>query len=103
MEFKFEKGRIYSVGENNELMAELTYVFKSNCEVNIDRTFVNTKLRSHGAAGKLMEEAAIYLRSNNLTATVSCSYANAWLKKHKEEFSDIISDEFDDVATARKI
>ncbi len=103
MEFRFEKGRIYSVDENNELMAELIYVFKSNSEVNIDRTFVNPKLRSQGVAGKLMEEAAIYLRSNKLKATVSCSYANAWLKKRKEEFSDIISDEFDDLATACKI
>ncbi|HZJ75813.1 MAG TPA: GNAT family N-acetyltransferase, partial [Clostridia bacterium] len=78
-------------------------VFKSSSEVNIDRTYVNPKLRGQGVAEKIMEQAVKYLRSNKLKATASCSYANAWLKKHKEELSDIISDEFDDLATACKI
>ncbi|HZK22427.1 MAG TPA: GNAT family N-acetyltransferase [Oscillospiraceae bacterium] len=103
MNFKFEQGRIYNVDENNELMAELTYDFKSSNEININRTFVNTKLRGQGVAGKLMKEAVTYLRRNKLKTTASCSYANSWLTKRKEELSDIISDEFDDVAAACKI
>lgn len=103
MEFKFEKGRIYSVDENNELMAEVTFTYKSDNEVNIDRTFVNDKLRGQGIAGILLEETARYLRSNKLKATASCSYANKWLNKKREEFSDILSDGFDDVDVACKI
>ena len=46
MDWKYEKGRIYSVDENNELLAETTFVFKGNDEVDINRTYVHPRLRT---------------------------------------------------------
>ncbi len=103
MDWKFENGRIYSIDENNKLMAETTYSFLGNGEVDIDHTFVNPALRGKGVAGTMMEVVAKYLLDNGLKAVASCSYANAWLKKHRESYPDIISENIDDYYPACKI
>lgn len=103
MNWKYENGRIYSLNENNELMAETTFVFKANGEVDIDHTYVNPLLRGKGIAGKMMAVVAEYLRKESLKATATCSYANAWLKKHRELYSDIISEDIEDEDVACKI
>jgi predicted GNAT family acetyltransferase len=100
MDWKYEKGRIYSVNENNEIMAEATFIYKENGEVNINRTYVNPVLRGQGVAGKIMQALSEYLRENSLKATASCSYANAWLKKNRCLYQDIISEDFDGGVTA---
>ena len=96
MEWKYEDGRIYSVDEKNELLAETTFVNKGNGEVDIDHTYVNPALRGQGVAGSMMEVVAKYLQERSLKASASCSYANSWLKKHKEQYPDIISKNLDD-------
>lgn len=93
MDWKYESRRIYSVDEHNELIAEATFTFKDNGEVDIEHTYVNPALRGQGIAGKMMEVVAAYLREKGLKATASCSYANSWLTKNKELYADIISDE----------
>jgi predicted GNAT family acetyltransferase len=95
MDWIFENGRIYSVNENSELLAETTFVLQKNREVNIDRTYVNPALRGQGVAGKMMGVVAEFLKERGLKATATCSYAVSWLKKHKELYSDIISNDFD--------
>ncbi len=99
MDWKYEKRRIYSVNENNELMAEITFVYKANGEVDINHTYVNPILRGKGAAGKMMEVASEYLRKNSLKATASCPYANAWLKKNRRLYQDILSKDLNDEVT----
>ncbi len=94
MEFQIEDGRIFSLDENQELLAETTYVHTTDGEVDIDHTFVSPVLRGQGAAGKMMEAVANHLRENGLKATATCSYANAWLLKNKDRFEDIFSDQF---------
>ena len=89
--------------EKDELMAETTYVSKDNGEVDIDHTYVNSVLRGQGIAGKMMGIVASYLRENGFKATATCSYANTWLKNHKDEYSDIISKDIDNEAAACKI
>lgn len=103
MNWKFENGRIYSVDENNELMAETTFISKGNGQVVIDHTFVNPVLRGQGVAGQMMEVVANYLRENGLKASATCSYANSWLKKNRQPFSDIISEDLDNDVAACKI
>lgn len=103
MDWIYEKERIYSVNEKNELMAETTFVFNGNGEVDIDHTYVNPVLRGQGTAGKMMEVAADFLLKKGLKATATCSYANAWLKKRKDLYSDIMSVNFDNDAIACKI
>ncbi|NLN41849.1 MAG: N-acetyltransferase [Clostridiales bacterium] len=103
MDWKYEEGRIYSVNENDELLAETTFVYKENGEVDIDYTYVNPQLRGRGIASKMMKVVADYLRKNSLKASATCSYANAWLKKHRESYADIISEDLDNEAIACKI
>lgn len=95
MQWKYESGRIYSVGANNELLAEVTFFLKDNGTVNIDHTYVNSALRGQGVAGKMMEVAMAYLKEKGLKVSASCSYAKQWLKKHRGDFSDIISDDIE--------
>lgn len=103
MKWSFEKGRIYSVDENGKLMAETTFVYKYNGEVDIDHTYVNPELRGQGLAGKMMEVVAEYLKENGIKASASCSYANIWLKKHSESYPDIISRDIENDPFACKI
>ncbi len=103
MDWKYKDERIYSVDEKGELMAETTFVLKENGEVNIDHTYVNPALRGEGVAGRMMEVVAEYLREKGLKATSTCSYANLWLKRHEESYSDIISEDIDKEAVACKI
>ena len=91
MEFQIEDGRIFNVNEQNELMAEATYVYLSDGVVDIDHTYVSPVLRGQGIAGKLMEALASDLRAKGLKATASCSYAEAWLEKNRENYGDIIA------------
>jgi hypothetical protein len=103
MDWIFENGRIYSIDENKELLAETTYTYKANGDVVIDHTWVSPLLRGKGVAGKMMEAVAGFLREHSLKASATCSYANAWLKKNRKAYADIISDNFDDEATACKM
>ncbi|HQI78412.1 MAG TPA: GNAT family N-acetyltransferase [Petrotogaceae bacterium] len=103
MDWKYEKGRIYSVDENNELLAEATFEFKENGEVDINHTYVNPVLRGQGVAAKMMEVVAQYLKENGLKASASCSYANSWLKKNRETYFGIISSDTDNEAVSCKI
>lgn len=103
MEWKYEDGRIYSVDENNELAAETTFVHQANGEVNVDYTYVNPMLRGQGIAGKMMEIVAEYFRKEGLKATATCSYANIWLRKHKEAYADVISADIENEAVACRI
>ena len=41
-------------------------------------------LRGTGAAGKLMQGVADFARANGLKLHPICSYAAAWLQKHKD-------------------
>ncbi len=93
MDFRIATGRVFSIDENKELMAETTYVYKENGEVDIDYTYVNPILRGQGAAGKMMQVVASHLREKGLKATASCSYANAWLLKNRKAYADIISED----------
>ncbi len=96
MNWNYEDGRIYSVDENNELMAEATFSFKEDGEVDLDYTYVNPALRGQGIAGEMMEVVAAYLKEKGLKASATCSYANAWLKQHRESYPGIISQKVDD-------
>lgn len=103
MNWKYENGRIYGVDEKNELMAEITYVFKQNQEIDINHTYVNPVLRGQGVAGKMMKIVVDYLKEKNVKVSASCSYANVWLKKHQEEYADIISKDIENEVMACKI
>jgi len=90
MEFQFTEGRVFSVDEKQEVIAEATYHSIGQNAVDIDHTYVNPAYRGQGVAGKLMQAVAAYLRKNGLKAAASCSYASAWFQKNRETCGDII-------------
>lgn len=92
MKWNYEDERIYSINNENELMAEVTFVFTGDNEVDINHTYVNPVLRGQGVAGEMLKLLAEYLRQKGIKATATCSYANAWLKKNMATYSDIISE-----------
>ena len=88
MNWNYEEGRIYSKNDKNELMAEVTFEYIEDNEVNINHTYVNPVLRGQGIAGEILTLLAKYLRENGLKATATCSYASSWLNKHREAYSE---------------
>ncbi|HML67861.1 MAG TPA: GNAT family N-acetyltransferase [Clostridia bacterium] len=91
MEFQITDGRVYYQDEKNEVLAQATYSYVSGGVVDIDHTYVSPVLRGQGIAGKLMEALASDLRAKGLKAAASCSYAEAWLEKNRENYGDIIA------------
>ena len=103
MEWKHEKGRIYSENEFGELMAEATYVCLDNGDINIDHTYVNPSLRGRGVADIMMKAVVEYLRKEGIKAVASCSYAVSWFEKNEEEYADIIAKDKGGVEVGCKI
>lgn len=103
MDWKYEEGRIYSENEKNELIAEVTYVKRENGEINIDQVYVAPDSRGQGIASKAMRVAADFMKENGFKVTATCTYANPWLKKHEEEYKDIISNSIEDETVACKL
>lgn len=84
MEFKQEENKIYLNDDNNHMIAVVTFPKAREGVVNLDHTFVDPSLRGQGVAGKLMEAAVAYFRSNNLKVKPTCSYAVKWFSEHPE-------------------
>jgi predicted GNAT family acetyltransferase len=75
-------GRFSLVVEGAE--ADMTYAMRGQIMV-IDHTFTPPALRGHGLASRLMRAAADHARANGLKISPLCSYADAWMRRHKEE------------------
>ncbi len=90
MNWIHEDGRMFCLDQNNELLAELTYIFLETGEAVIDHTFVHPAHRGQGFAGRMMEAFVTHLRESKLTASATCPYAHAWLKKNRELLPDIL-------------
>lgn len=84
MEFQREPGRIFALGADGKLLAEVTFPTQGGTAV-IDHTFVDDSLRGRGVAGKLLEAAVQAIREAGLTAKPTCSYAVDWFEKHPEQ------------------
>lgn len=91
MEFQISKGRVFALDEQQEVIAEATYVPVRSTIVDIDHTYVSPALRGQGIAGKLMEALADELRARGLKAIASCSYAEIWLERNRAAYADIIA------------
>lgn len=89
MDFTHESNRIVLFGENNKILAEVTFPNIDETTVDINHTYVDDSLRGQGIAGKLMEHAAGELKTQNKKAVLTCSYAVKWFEKHTE-YSQLI-------------
>jgi uncharacterized protein len=75
--------------KDNLLQAYIEYPNVSKNIVDINHTYVSDSLRGQGIAEKLLIEAYKYIKSRNLKALTSCSYARNYFNKHKE-YQDIL-------------
>lgn len=103
MEWTYEKERISSTDEHGELIAEATFHEKADGVFNIGHTYVVPSMRGQGIAEDMMAAVAGYIREKKGKVTASCSYANAWLKRHQKEYQDIISKDLADEALACRL
>ena len=92
MKWNYEDERIYSINNENVLMAEVAFAFIGDNEVDINHTYVNPELRGQGIAGDMLKLLAEHLMQKGIKAIATCPYANAWLKKNVAAYSDIISE-----------
>ena len=83
MNFITEKGRIYATDATGKVVAEVTFPTENGVST-IDHTFVDPSLRGEGIAGKLVKLAADKILADGDKIAATCSYANAWLKRHPE-------------------
>ena len=95
MEFIHESNRIYLSDESNGMQAEVTFPETSAGVVNFNHTYVSPTLRGQGIAGNLLKAAADTVRTSQLKAYPTCSYAVAWFKKHPE-YADILTTALND-------
>ncbi len=84
MDFIQEANKIYLNDDNNHMIAVVTFPKSPEGFVTLDHTFVDPSLRGQGVAGKLMEAAVAYFRSNDLKVKPTCSYAVKWFMEHPE-------------------
>jgi predicted GNAT family acetyltransferase len=86
-----KKGAFY-IEENDEWVAEMTYVKTGDNEITIDHTEVDKALRGEGIARDLLAEAVKYARENGLKIKATCSYAKIALYENPE-FKDVLAEQ----------
>ncbi len=64
------------------LLAEITYRFVDNNEINIDHTGVSDELGGQGVGKKLLKAVVEHARENNLKIIASCSFAKHMLRRY---------------------
>lgn len=102
MNFQYEKERIFASDKTGKIIALITWHFTENVAV-VDHTFVDESLRGQGVASLLMKEAVAFFRKENYNTYGTCSYADVWYAKHKDELEDILVERPLDEAVACKI
>ncbi len=85
MDFQKQKGRIFALGTNGELLAEVTFPTGPDGIADINHTFVDESLRGQGVANQLLQAAAQELRAQGRKTKTSCWYAAQWFAKHPQE------------------
>ncbi len=82
------KGAFY-VEHENELLAELTYVWTGADGIIIDHTVVNQSLKGRGIGRQLVEKAVEFAREKGIKIIPLCPFARSVLQKN-DEFNDVL-------------
>ena len=85
MDFQKQEGRIFALGTDGELLAEVTFPTGPDGIADINHTFVDESLRGQGVANQLLQAAAQELRAQGRKTKTSCWYAAQWYAKHPQE------------------
>jgi len=63
---------------------------RQGSQLIIDHVEAPPELRGTGAAGRFMEGLVAAARAEGATLTPVCSYAAAWLERHRAQVADVI-------------
>ena len=85
MDFQKQEGRVFALGTDGELLAEVTFPTGPDGIADINHTFVDESLRGQGVANQLLQAAAQELRGQGRKTKTSCWYAAQWFAKHPQE------------------
>jgi uncharacterized protein len=83
-----KKGAFY-VMEENEMLAEMTYVWAGTERIIIDHTEVNEILKGKGIGKKMLTKAVEFARMKGIKIIPLCPFAKSVLNK-ENKFSDIL-------------
>lgn len=83
-----KKGSFY-IEIENEILAEMTYVWAGTDKIIIDHTEVNEKLKGKGAGKQLVTKAVEFARAKNIKILPLCPFAKSVFDK-VEEFRDVL-------------
>ena len=70
-----EENRIYLLGENWKILAEIDFEKVDGKTYNISRTFVDDSMRWQGIGSELVEKAITYLTAKWYQVSATCPYA----------------------------
>ena len=84
MKFNHTPTRIYSINDQGDMAAEITFPTADGHTYCINHTFVYPSLAGQGIAGKLVQMAVDQIHAQGGAVTATCSYAVKWLEKHPE-------------------
>ena len=82
MDFKIEENRIYSVNNENKIIAEITFEEIEKGIFNINHTFVDESLRGQKIGEKLVKMAIEEIKKKNGKIQATCSFAKHYLDKN---------------------
>lgn len=82
------KGAFYVI-QNDEVLAEMTYVWAGADRIIIDHTEVSDILRGKGAGKQMVAKAVAFAREKGIKIIPLCPFAKSVFDKVKE-FNDVI-------------
>ena len=86
-EQRFEQGFADTEGELRTVFADYAVHGDTRVILHVE---ADPALRGTGAAGRFMQALADHARAQGLKLNPHCSYAVAWLKRHRE-YEDILA------------
>ncbi|HVL41231.1 MAG TPA: GNAT family N-acetyltransferase [Brevundimonas sp.] len=86
-EHRFEQGFMDAEGQLRTVFADYSAQGSTRSILHVE---ADPALRGSGAAGKFMQALAEHARAEALKLNPRCSYAVAWLKRHRE-FDDVVA------------
>ena len=83
LEFQVTEDHVFLLGEQGNLVANADFHETSPGVFDISHTVVLPELRGQGIASKLVAKTVDEIHRRGGTVTASCTYAKAWLERHK--------------------
>lgn len=79
----------FFIRQNNELLAEMTYVWAGNDRIIIDHTRVNPSLKGKGIGRQMVAMAVDFAREKQIKIVPLCPFARSVFDKEKT-FTDVL-------------